>query len=219
MAGVLPRLAPARMYLSALCSAAAAASFSRCSLGSLSACTGHQPLDGRCTHIKKPLAVRCKFGLSFCNNFTRFLPICAPRSFYNGRHQQDGICMVPSIFRPYPLFKCALMAAKSSPRPALNRTRGAFYNPSQIETDLRMALSCALKLRRQCGKEKVHRRRRNRGSVLGTAAEVGCQHINELRICRRLRQRMPRNVFQQAMVRLPPTSLHQCAQISLHAAA
>ena len=98
MAGVLPRLAPARMYLSALCSAAAAAPFSRCSLGSLSACTSHQPLDGRCTRIKKPLAVRCKSGLFFCNNFTRFLPICAPRSFYNGRRKQDGTCMSPSIF-------------------------------------------------------------------------------------------------------------------------
>ena len=98
MAGVLPRLAPARMYLSALCSAAAAAPFSRCSLGSLSACTGHQPLDGRCTRIKKPLAVRRKFGPSFCNNFTRFLPICAPRSFYNGRRKQGRCCIVSSIF-------------------------------------------------------------------------------------------------------------------------
>ena len=30
------------------------------------------------------------------------------------------------FFRPYPLFKRALMAAKRSPRPTLNRTRGAF---------------------------------------------------------------------------------------------
>ena len=98
MAGVLPRLAPARMYPSALCSAAAAAPFSRCSLGSLSACTSHQPLDGRCTRIKKPLAVRCKCGLSFCNNFTRFLAICVLCSFYNGRRKYDGIRMKLSIF-------------------------------------------------------------------------------------------------------------------------
>ena len=91
------------------------------------------------------------------------------------------------FFRPYPLFKRALMAAKHSPPPYTEQDEGSVFI---IRLKLKHITEWRCHAHKNCGgdaeRKKVHHRRRNRGSVLGTAAEVGCQHINELRICRRL---------------------------------
>ena len=144
MAGVLPQLAPARMYLSALCSAATATPFSRCSLGPLSACIGHQFLDGRCTRIKKPTEAPWPFGVnSACLSVIilhDFHPFVSPVRSTMADANRTGLVCPRRFFRQCPLFKCALMAAKAPL--VLHRTRGAFAhcNPSQIETHYRMAL-------------------------------------------------------------------------------
>ena len=142
MAGVLPRLAPARMYLSALCSAAAAP-FSRCSLGSLSACIGHQFLDGRCTRIKKPTEAPWPFGVnSACLSVIilhDFRPFVSPvRSTMADANRTRLVCP-RRFFRQCPLFKCALMAAKAPLAP--HRGEESFFI---IRLKLRHIMGCVV---------------------------------------------------------------------------
>ena len=65
---------------------------------------------------------------------------------------------------------------------------------------------------------KTHRRRETGGGVLGAFAEIGCQHINELRIGWRLRQRTSSDLIQHTVIRLSPAGLHKGTQVSLHTA-
>ena len=143
MAGVLPRLAPARMYLSALCSAAAAAPFSRCSLGPLSACIGHQPLDGRCTRIKKPTEAPWPFGVnSACLSVIilhDFRPFVSPVRSTMSDANRTGLVCPRRFFRQCPLFKCALMAAKAPLAP--HRGEGSFFI---IRLKLRHIMGCVV---------------------------------------------------------------------------
>ena len=55
------------------------------------------------------------------------------------------------------------------------------------------------------------------GGSLSTIAKVGGQHINELRVCRWLRQRMSCDPIKQAVIRLSPTRLHKGSEIPFHA--
>lgn len=57
---------------------------------------------------------------------------------------------------------------------------------------------------------------KQRGGILGTFAEIGCQHINKLRIRWRLRQRASRDLIQHTVIRLSPAGLHNGSQVSLH---
>ena len=57
------------------------------------------------------------------------------------------------------------------------------------------------------------------GGSLIAIAEVGGQHINELRVCRRLQQRMSCDPIKQAVIRLSPAGLHKGAQVSFHTVA
>lgn len=143
MAGVLPQLAPARMYLSALCSTAAAAPFSRCSLGSLSACIGHQFLDGRCTRIKKPTEAPWPFSINSFHLSTMilhdFCPFVSPVRSTMADTNRTGLVCFRRFFRLYPLFKRALMAAKAPLAP--HRGEGSFFI---IRLKLRHIMGCVV---------------------------------------------------------------------------